>query len=144
VGQCGGRGGSGFRGGLAAEVAKQTFKESRMEKLVSKLGTARQVPRSRIWIEGKRLVEAGFTVGKYFYKEMGMRTDTDDLQARLVLTLAADGDVTNVMPSKVSGKGAKPIIDITGACVRDNFGFMFSHVEVTFEPGMIVIVGVNP
>ena len=32
--------------------------------LQTKLGTARRVERSRIWIEGKRLTAAGFAVGR--------------------------------------------------------------------------------
>ena len=40
-----------------------------MDALTTKLGTARRVERSRIWIEGKRLTAAGFAVGRYFIAE---------------------------------------------------------------------------
>lgn len=32
------------------------------------LGTNKKVPKSRIWIEGKRLVDAGFTVGARYHR----------------------------------------------------------------------------
>lgn len=91
----------------------------------TKLGTAKRVERSRIWIEGARLAAAGFTVGRYFH-----RTWKD---ASLVLELAGDDDVVTDTPSKVSGKGDKPIIDITGECVRETFGAHCTHVECTFN-----------
>jgi hypothetical protein len=104
----------------------------------SKLGPAKGVQRSRIWIEGKRLVDAGFTVGQYFVKEWKGRPDSPD---KLVLVLLADDDVINTAPCKVSGKGDKPIIDITGALVYDVFGDYFEKVEVAYYPGRIEIRG---
>ena len=73
----------------------------------TKVGTARQVPGSRVWLEGTRLVAAGFNVG--------LRYDLLELDGQLILTLAADGS------RKVSGKGIKPIIDITGDLIRRVF-----------------------
>ena len=55
---------------------------------------------SRIWIEGKRLEGAGFTPG--------VRYNIERMDNTLVLTIADGGK------RKVSGKGAKPIIDISG------------------------------
>lgn len=98
----------------------------------TKLGAAKKVERSRIWIEGKRLVDAGFTVGKYFSKEW-------HIDAALELTLLKPNDVTNDAPFKVSGKGGKPIIDITGEAVRNLFGALGTHVDVTFAKGVITI-----
>jgi hypothetical protein len=100
----------------------------------SKLGAAKNQPRSRIWIEGKRLADAGFTVGKYFAKEYDGGPD----EVVLKLTLLKDDDVLATAPCKVSGKGDKPIIDITGELVRASFGHA-THVEVTFQKGKIVI-----
>jgi len=74
---------------------------------VSKIGAARQVPGSRVWIEGNRLVAAGFTVG--------MRYNLTEADGQLILTLASDGQ------RKVSGKGEKPIVDITGDLIRRVF-----------------------
>lgn len=91
---------------------------------VTKIGPARQFPHNRVWIEGKRLVGAGFVVGaRYTLVEVG-RT--------LVLTLAADGK------RKVSGKGDKPIIDITGDLIRRVFVGR-PTVTVDYTTGRIVI-----
>jgi hypothetical protein len=107
---------------------------------VSKLGTARQVSKSRIWIEGKRLVDAGFTVGAYFVKEW-LYEEGEPSAIALRLTKVGDGDVMTTAPCKVSGKDSKPIIDITGASVRDVFGSRFDHVTCVFELGRITITG---
>jgi hypothetical protein len=106
----------------------------------TKLGTAKGVARSRIWIEGKRLVDAGFTVGKYFAKTptFGGAGEPRTLET-LELELLRANDVTNTAPCKVSGKGDKPIIDITGEFVRQHFGSRGTHVEVTFEKRLITI-----
>ena len=61
---------------------------------------------ARIWIEGSRLVSAGFTRGRYF-------TLSHD-GATLKLSLVAD-KVQGAR--KVSGKDIKPIIDLTGKTV---------------------------
>jgi len=114
--------------------------------LISKLGTARRVPKSRIWIEGKRLVDAGFTVGKYFHKDKAYQVRSKalaegrDPYVILTCTLAKASDICTVMPCKVSGKGEKPIIDITGELVRELFS-EFTHVEVRFKKGVIEISG---
>jgi len=93
----------------------------------SKLGVARTIPQSRIWLEGSRLTQAGFKVGDKFTlaKEAG----------RLTLTLGA---VDDVRPRTVSGKGDKPIVDIVGDIVRDTFPRQM-FVEVAFFAGRIVI-----
>ncbi len=104
----------------------------------TKLGAAKREPRSRIWLEGQRLIDAGFTVGKYFAKDWD--DDAPKFERPLLeLTLAAENDVFATTPCKVSGKGGKPIIDITGAAVRDVFGRHGDHVDVQFYPGRIVI-----
>jgi hypothetical protein len=82
----------------------------------SKIGAARQVPGSRVWLEGTRLVAAGFTVG--------VRYNLTEADGQLILTLAADGG------RKVSGKGDKPIIDITGDLIRRVFA---GRLTVTVE-----------
>ena len=74
---------------------------------VSKIGAARRVEGSRVWIEGNRLVAAGFTVG--------VRYNLTEADGQLILTLASDGQ------RKVSGKGDKPIIDVTGDLIRRVF-----------------------
>jgi hypothetical protein len=99
----------------------------------TKLGTAKGVERSRIWIEGQRLVDAGFTVGRYFAKVY------ENTTTQLELVLLVEDDVIATAPCKVSGKGEKPIIDITGEFVRDTFGVLGTHVECTFTRGRITI-----
>ena len=93
----------------------------------TKLGTAKGTPRSRIWIEGARLIDAGFTA-----KETRFRKEWTSNQ----LCLIADPDGE----AKTSGKASKPIIDITGRKVATFFDG-FTHVEVTYSPGLITIKG---
>jgi hypothetical protein len=100
-----------------------------METFKTKLGTTRAGERTRIWIEGKRLVEHGFPVGtrilKTWYSDEG----------KLVLRIPVEPEDAN---ATVSGKGEKPIIDITGKLVVSTFGDV-SHVIVTYHKGRIVI-----
>ena len=109
----------------------------------TKLGTAKTVARSRIWIEGRRLVDAGFTVGRYYVRSWFapeiVDTAVDDHTPTLTLELVNPNDVLSTDPCKVSGKGDKPIIDITGEMVRRVFGSLGTHVEVTYRKGVIVI-----
>ena len=96
--------------------------------LTTKLGTARRIPRSRIWIEGSRLADCGFTVGASWHLFHA------DKSLRLVLG-TSDGFRTR----RVAGKhGTHPIIDITGDVVRDTFGHV-DHVTVSFYRGSIVV-----
>ena len=103
-----------------------------VEHFVSKLGTAKGVARSRIWIEGDRLVRQGFTVGRRFDVTIARHAETG--ATTLYLTLEDDG------ARKVSGKGDKPIIDITGECVRGWFPES-AAVAVTYGLGVITIQG---
>jgi hypothetical protein len=101
----------------------------------SKLGTAKGVERSRIWIEGKRLVDAGFKVGSYF-TVFGVSGGPD---SSLGLLLAKPGQVFSRAPSKVTGTRTRPVIDITGEIVRTMFGVHGTHVDVVFSKGEITI-----
>lgn len=76
----------------------------------------------RIWLEGKRLLEAGFTRGAK------VRATTHD--DAVVLTLDEAGDRT------VSGKGERPIIDVLGKAVPFASN---TSIEVTYRPGQIQI-----
>lgn len=81
--------------------------------------------RPRIWLEGRRLTAAGFTPGRRYAQVYNTNTMT--------LTLAAGtaGD------RKVSGKGDKPIIDLSGTgCGLFETG---DAVLVTYRPGVILI-----
>jgi hypothetical protein len=89
---------------------------------VTKLGTNKGAPRSRIWIEGARLAAAGFTVG--------VRYNRDVSEGCIVLTLAVGGRY------KVAGKGSHPIIDTTGKDVLSTFPTS-QHVIATYAPGCV-------
>lgn len=89
----------------------------------TKLGTARRVPRSRLWIEGARLAAAGFT--------QGARFDLSRTASGLCLTLSDLGG------RKVSGKSGHPIIDITGDIIRNTFAG--DRVACSFKPASIII-----
>ena len=99
--------------------------------LQTKLGAAKKIPRSRIWIEGERLTRAGFT--------HGTRVSALWL-ASGSLWLYPDDDLSGdaVTHHKVAGTPERPIIDITGARVRDTFPDV-ERVTVTFFPGRIEI-----
>ena len=102
----------------------------------TKLGTTRAGERSRIWIEGARLVAAGFTCGARF-----RRTFQTLHAASLTLEIISEQQFETLPVSQrgtVSGKGAKPIIDITGTIVRDTFG-KGTHVAVTYTRNTITI-----
>ncbi len=92
--------------------------------ITTKLGTTRAGERSRIWIEGDRLVQAGFTVGQ--------RYNVQWLERSALLVLDPKGS------KKVSGKGAHPIIDITGQKVIARFA-MGTHVVAIFDKDTIAI-----
>lgn len=99
----------------------------------TKLGTTRAGERSRIWLEGARLTAAGFKPGMQFLKAWGAGS--------LVLATCTSKQFEAAGRDErgtVSGKDAKPIIDITGAHVRDTFG-AGSHVSVTYAHRTITI-----
>lgn len=96
----------------------------------SKLGTTRAGARTRVWLEGSRLVAHGFACGSQFRKAWE--------EDRLVLTLLEGAHERSTDIATVSGKGAKPIIDITGTRVAEVFG-AGTHVTVTYRAGRITI-----
>ena len=71
---------------------------------VVKVGASKRITQSRIWIEGWRLISAGFA--------HGTRYDVAWHSAGATLTLSPAG------ARKVAGTPDRPIIDITGASVR--------------------------
>lgn len=96
-----------------------------MHQQLTKIGPSHGVPRRKVWIEGKRLTEQGFTVGTRY-----RRTEDGN-----TLTLTKDPDG----PLKVSGKGDKPIIDISGSIIPRVFPEPATHVTVTFQDGGITL-----
>ena len=102
-------------------------------KLLTIIGTNHGKAVSRIWIEGKRLVEAGFTVGARYDRVWDSHTSF-----WIILRLDPDGRY------KVSGKGERLIIDTSGKVVREVFPDSGDNterqvVEVTFKPGVITM-----
>ncbi len=80
--------------------------------------------KARIWLEGKRLESAAFTVGARF--------DIDVVDGDLILVLDPHGS------RKVSGKGQRPIIDLSGrSCAPFNTG---DAVEVEYYPYHAIVI----
>lgn len=109
-------------------------------KQLTVIGTNHRQGNSRIWLEGKRLAEAGFTVGSRYKRIVIKGDETTNATPSIILGLDVDGEY------RVSGKGEKPIIDITGKVVRETFpqsdGDDFAEkqiVEVEYKIGCIVI-----
>jgi len=82
--------------------------------------------RSRIWIEGRRLIEAGFVSGSRF----DLFNGSDGIE----LTLTEEGR------RKVSGSNGRAIIDLCGAACEpfktgENVGIHYSHgsIVIYFE-----------
>lgn len=107
-----------------------------MEQFKTKLGTNKGLPKSRIWIEGNRLVGVGFIRGAEYSRQWN--------RGKLILVLKGNDDPRNIEKScfVVSGKSDKPIIDITGKAIVEAFGAR-EYVNVTFQPGYITIEGVE-
>jgi hypothetical protein len=99
-------------------------------KSTHKIGTSRGEPKRRIWLEGDRVLAAGFAVGMYYTREW--RED-----GSLVLTLG-EGESRSTR-GKVSGKGQRPILDIVGEKVFEVFGSVCERVEVEYSAGRIVV-----
>jgi hypothetical protein len=111
--------------------------------LTTKLGATKGRPYTRIWIEGKRLLDAGFLPGEYYTLDVWnvevLRDDGDVMRVKWTLNLVGDDDYLTEMPRKVSGKGDRPVIDIAGLDVQADFGKFGSKVDVNFTAGEIVI-----
>lgn len=94
----------------------------------TKIGPNRGKAKQRVWIEGNNLIVAGFTRGARYSRAL--------VNGSIVLeTVPADYDGKSY---KVSGKAEKPIIDIVGKIIVDNFSHLDS-VPVAFYRGAIVI-----
>jgi hypothetical protein len=102
------------------------------ETFTTKLGTTRAGERTRIWIEGARLVAHGFKVGTRFE-----RSWHDKGLTLSVVTEKRFEELGRAERGTVSGKDDKPIIDVTGVKVAETFSG--SHVEVTYAPRTIII-----
>ena len=121
-----------------------------MTSQISKLGNHRNG--KRIWIEGTRLIDSGFTRGTLYSAFYGTRfadpVVADDTPKVLVLTSSArlmdhgkNSAIIQDSPRKVSGKGNHPIIDISGKKLGEYFSGCES-VQVIYNNCLITIVGI--
>lgn len=94
--------------------------------ITRKIGQNRGKP--RLWIEGAHLTAAGFKPGDLFALDIN----------GLTISIALDGN-RNLPTRKVSGKGDKPIIDISGRSLHA-IGTAAS-VTLTYLPGSGIISG---
>ena len=77
------------------------------------IGTNHGKGTSRIWLEGKRLVEAGFEVGTRYHRFAFIKAGGAPSAIQIIANPKGK--------YKVSGKGDKPIIDISGRAVTQTF-----------------------
>jgi len=111
----------------ATQKVQATHKANGDDTFVAKLGKTRAGDRTRVWLEGNRLADAGFKHGKRYLKVW------DEKSRTLTLSLFAPGNDGAV----VSGKPDRPVIDITGQRVAATF--RTTHVAVTYAKGTIKI-----
>ena len=93
--------------------------------IVVKVGASKRIPQSRIWLEGSRLISAGFAHGTRYdvvWTDAGATLIPDTAGAR-----------------KVAGTIDRPIIDITGERVRalgvDRVIVVYSAQKIEIERG---------
>tara|TARA_R110000868_G_scaffold379731_1_gene645666 strand:- start:140 stop:484 length:345 start_codon:yes stop_codon:yes gene_type:complete len=105
-----------------------------MTKQLTIIGTNHGKAVSRIWIEGKRLIESGFVRGARYDREVV------NIEGNLTIWLQISKDGKY----KVAGKGDKPIIDTSGKIIRDVFPDTGDDtakqvIEVTYGDGVIIL-----
>lgn len=85
---------------------------------------------ARLWIEGQRLAAVGFKPGTLFERQWG--------KGKLTLKVVGRAEFDKLerdCRGTVSGRGDKPIIDITGARVGETFAV--ERVNVTYSARVI-------
>jgi hypothetical protein len=102
-----------------------------------KLGTSRAGAGTRLWLEGKRLTDHGFTHGAFVCREWH--------EGKLRLSVI-DAATFEALPrserTTVAGSASRPIIDITGTQVSQ--AFPSGHVTATwFTDGRCIVKGVT-
>lgn len=103
--------------------------EKKVEKVEAEFKIGKNKDRPRIWLDGKRLTEAGFVGGTAYYTNVWL--------GNIVCALEAPPLFRRVR--KVTGRlSGKPIIDMLGSDVEEAFPGA-ERVKVTFEPGKITI-----
>ena len=101
-------------------------------KVRRKLCVSRAGERTRVWLEGRLLTEAGFAAGSKFLRAWR--------GAALILTACSEAAFEAAPHGErgtVSGRREKPIIDLISAEFPATFAG--THIAVTFAPGRIRI-----
>ena len=86
----------------------------------------------RIWIEGNRLLEAGWTKGDRLVRSMELQFTSTSTVADVIVLTRGEGK------HRVSGNEGRPILDMTGKWVTDFMGEN-SHFRVKLESDKITI-----
>jgi hypothetical protein len=97
-----------------------------------KLGKTRAGDGTRLWLEGKRLLDHGFT-----YRAQCQRKWSEGKLVVRVVDAEAFEQLPHNERTTVSGSEARPIVDIVGAKVRDTFPS--GLVAVTWSKGRVVV-----
>ena len=87
----------------------------------------------RIWIEGDRLLEAGWTKGDLLVRSMELRFIGKHAGTEVIVLTRGEGK------HRVSGNEARPVIDMTGKWVTAFMG-EHSHFQVTLDSDKITII----
>jgi hypothetical protein len=104
-------------------------------KNVHKLGTSRAGELSRLWLEGPRLIEAGFK-----HKLGFKRTVSENKMVLEIVNARAWEELPRSQKGTVAGSPDRPIIDITGSAVVEAFNRGFEQVTVNYLAGRIVVI----
>ncbi|WP_368508078.1 hypothetical protein [Bradyrhizobium lupini] len=99
-----------------------------------KLGKTRAGEGTRIWLEGKRLLDHGFT-----HRATCQRKWSEGKLIVVLVDAAAFEQLPRNERTTVAGSAERPIIDIVGEAVRN--AFPSGTVEATWSQGRIVIKG---
>ena len=103
---------------------RHTTKQADSRPMVQQYTVRANRGKPRIWIEGKRLSFAGLSVGDQF--------DMTRALGQLLIQKRANG------ARKVSGKGERPIIDLSGAsCAPFNTG---DAVAIEYRANGIIVI----
>jgi hypothetical protein len=105
-------------------------------KFKTKLTALKGAPRSKIWIEGKKLSDYGFN-----HKQAYIVTPDQESVTIHLDTVEMD-DVIPTKPRFVAGTPTRPIIDLGNKQVALIFEG-HTHVECEFEDGSITVRGVQ-
>ncbi len=101
-------------------------------KFRTKLTPLKGIPRSKIWLEGKKLTEHGFG-----HKQAYIVTP-DDTQVTIYLDAVGEDDFIPTKPRYVAGTPDRPIIDLGNKTVAKIYEG-HTHVDCEFANGSITI-----